>query len=331
MKKSLVAAVALAAPLTLAACGGGGSPSASNTTTTTGGGSGASLTSLVQTVNSSSDLQVQLSASGTGFASAKDEALVKDFTVDLNFQSTNGAPLSTAGANKNAELTVNAAGTPLFDLRVIGTKLYVNLELTALSGLPGVNLPAATLQEVQLVFGGKWLEIPESLLTKNLPKSGATSTAKATQDRAAAVRFIGGLESALESASRTSLPGGGYKVTGTLLSLANALLPTIRQIDPAAKLPTANSAKGTYAVTVQESNSSLTSLTISVTAPVSTGHDATGSTTLTFAHANTSIAVPANAQEISPTLLHELEGVAGTHASTVSATSGPIRAIRAST
>lgn len=324
MKKSLVAAVVLAAPLTLAACGGGGSPSASNTTTTTGGGSGASLTSLVQTVNSSSDLQVQLSASGTGFASAKVETLVKDFTVDFNFQSTNGGPLSTAGTNKNVEFIVNAAGTPLFDVRVIGSKIYVNLELTALSGLPGVNIPAATLQEVQLVFGGKWLEIPESLLTKNLPKSGATSTAKTAEDRAVATEVIAGLETALESASRTSLPGGGYKVSGTLLSLANALLPTIRQIDAKAKLPTANGAKGTYAVTVQESNSSLTSLMISVTAPIKAGQDATATTTLTFAHASTSISVPSNAQPISPALIKELEGVAGSHASTVSFASGPM-------
>lgn len=309
MKKSLLVGGALTASLVLAACGGGSSPSSNNTTTSTNGsttGSGSSIAALLSTITAQPTVQLHVTGSGTGFDSTKDEGIAKDVSVDVNVASTSGGSIASSSGSVNTEVFINIGTGHLLDVRVIGSNLYVLLDASALSGVSGVNLSAGDLALVNATFGGKWYEVPESLISSKLPKSsqGASSSA----DVGDAMKLASAFESAVEGASSTSLPGGGFSITGTLQSLASAIDPDVQAIDPTASAPT--NVKGTYAFTITASNSVATGMTASVTAP-NEGANATVALTIGIAHDGSSITAPSSSTEVTPQLIQELEGSSG--------------------
>jgi hypothetical protein len=165
------------------------------------------------------------------------------------------------------------------------------------------------LGALQLFLGGKWFEIPSTLLASELPSSAATK-AKAAQDQAIERKIFDALSKLIDNGHATALSSGGYSETGTLESVVKALLPTIQSVDPSAT--STSPVRGTYTLTLTNSGSSATGGSISITAPAGNGSSGDATVTLRAAvtHDSDPVVVPTNVTVITPALLQQLEGSA---------------------
>jgi len=296
MRKIVIAGM-VAASLGLSACG----------TTVK-----ASLEQSVASLGSTSSLQIHLTGSVTGTGTAQAESILKKVSIEMRYWNPSGAPLSQAGKSVNTEVLINVEGNPVVDLREVNNNDYVKIDLTHLSSIPGVNIPAAQLSAVQLVIGGRWFEIPKSLITSALPKSSATSAAakaQAAKDQVIAKQAIDALTKLIDSTKYTTLSDGSYAQTGTLTSVIKALTPTIKGVSPTTVIP--NTVAGTYKLTLQRSGSTATGASITITAPNGTKGNASVGLSATIAHDNITIVAPSGATVITPSLLKSLESGSG--------------------
>jgi hypothetical protein len=298
MKKLWIVGV-LAASLGLAACG-----------------ATASLNEAVASIGSSQYLQVHLTGSAAGPGSTETQQDLSALSVDLTYSNPTGNPLSQSQGVADAEMVVNAGGTPFLDVREVASDVYVKVDAAALSNIPNVKLSSAELSEIQLLFGGRWFEIPASLLNSYVPKSAAAS-ATATKERAIGTKIIDDLTTLINDTSYTSLSGGGYSQTGTLQSVVNAVWPTIASLSTSTPKPTA--VKGTYTITVTTSGTTATGGSVSITAPNGASGDATATLTATVAHASVSVVAPTGATIITPSLLKGLIAQSGSAAASSAA------------
>ena len=226
----------------------------------------------------------------------------------MRYWNPTGAPLAQAGKNINTELLVNVAGHPVADVREIGTTDYLKIDLTHLSAIPGLNVPASELSAVELVVGGRWFELPKSLITSALPKSSAataTAKAQAAKDQVIAKQVIDALTKLIDSTKYTTLANGAYAETGTLAAVVKALAPTIASVSPTTVIP--KTVQGTYKLTLQRSGTTATGASITITAPNGTNGDASVGLAATIKHANITISAPSGVTVITPSLLKSLE------------------------
>jgi hypothetical protein len=224
----------------------------------------------------------------------------------MNYSNPTGAALSQSNGTANAEILINAGTQTLADLRVIDSNVYVMVNLSGVANIPGVTLPAAQIAPLQLLFGGRWFELPKSLITSITPAPTASSTAQANKEAAAARAIFDDLSKLIANTAYTSLPNGGYSQTGTLESVVKAVLPTIESLS-GTTLPS-KSVKGTYTLAVTASGTTATGGSITVTAPSgsgTTGNDTVG-LDVTVAHASVSVAAPTGATVITPSLIKGL-------------------------
>jgi hypothetical protein len=199
----------------------------------------------------------------------------------------------------------------LADVRVVDSNVYVLVNISAAASVPGVNVPSTQVAPLQLLLGGRWFELPKSLLTSLTPTPTATSTAQADKGAAAARAIFDDLSKLIANTSYTSLPNGGYSETGTLASVVKAVLPTIDTLS-GTPLPTTD-VKGTYTLTVTAPGSTATGGSISVTAPggvTGQGNDTVG-LDVTVAHASVAVVAPTGATVITPSLFKGLLTQAG--------------------
>lgn len=274
-------------------------------------GAQASIDQAVSSLGSSPDLQLHFTGTASSTGSAQAEKALSLLSVDMNYSNPSGAALSQSSGTANAEILVNAGTQTLADVRVVDSNFYVLVNISAAADIPGVTLPASEVSSLQLIFGGRWFEVPKSLLTSITPAPSATTTAQADKEAAAARAIFDELSTLIANTAYTTLPDGGYSQTGTLASVVKAVLPTIQSFS-GNNLPS-TSVKGTYTLTVTASGSSATGGSITVTAPSSVAGQGNQSVGLnvTVAHASLNIAAPTGAIVITSSLLQGLLSQAG--------------------
>lgn len=293
MKRALLVG-AVVSSLALAACGGGSSPSAKK----------ASFKTSISSLGGSPNLQISAMASFTGAHSTKVESILKHLSFQIELSNPSGGALSQSNGSANLDFTTKVDGTTFLDLRLVNSNVYFKADITALAKLSTVKLPAQELAALELVLGGRWFELPKTLLNSLVPKKDA-SKAKEVEDTSIEYKIVDDITGAIDAGNYKSLGNGGYSETGTLLSIDEAVLPTIDSVKHV-KAPTGESSKGSYSITVVGSGSTATGATISITAPYEPYGNATGALTATFAHANTAVSAPSGATLITDSLLHEL-------------------------
>ncbi len=277
---------ALVASLVLAACG-----------------ATASINQAISSIGASPYLQVHVTASASGAGTAQAQGILSSLGVDMLYSSTTGSALSDSTGHTNAEFIFKSGSASVLDVRGVGTNLYVEIDLTAMANIPGIGVTPQQLAGAQLLFGGRWFEISEGLLTSYLPTT-TVSTAQTSKEQAAARAIVDALSSLIERTPYKTLAGGGYSQTGTLLSVVRAVLPTVKGLDPAAQAPT--NVKGTYTIGFTMSGSTATGASIKITAPNGSKGNASVGLHASLSHNATSVVAPSGATKITRALLSQL-------------------------
>jgi hypothetical protein len=270
----------------------------------------ATIDSSIASLGAQSNLQVHVTASASGAGSAEAQKVLNVVSMDVRYTNPSGGPLSQAGAKTDSEVTFNVGSKQLLDLRQVNSNIYVEVDLSSIASIPGLPLTAqdqSQLAAAQLFLGGKWFEIPSSLIASELPSSDAAK-ATTTEERAIGRKIIDALSTLIDNGDATSLASGGYSETGTLESVLKAIQPTIATLDPAAS--TAGPVKGTYTLTLTNAGSVATGGSISITAPEGSGSTSNATVTLQAAvtHDNVTVVAPSNVTVITPSLIHQLLG-----------------------
>jgi hypothetical protein len=268
-------------------------------------GSSATITSAVNSIGASPDLQVHVTMSAAGSGSQQVEAVLGLMSVDMNYSSNVGGSLASSAGHVDAEVAFNVSGHALIDLRVIGTNLYARLDLTGLAALPGVNVSAAQLAAAQLLLGGRWFEVSESLLNSYLPTT-TVAPAQSAREQAAAKEVVDALSQLVESTPYTTLAGGGLAQTGQLSAVVTALAPVLRQFAPQVTVPA--SVKGTYRIAFTMAGSSATGASLKITAPNGTSGNASLALHVSLTHDATPVVAPTGATVITPALIAQIMG-----------------------
>jgi len=261
----------------------------------------ASLDQAVASLGAQPTVQVHLSASASGTGSAQVEKVLSVVSLDMSFSSTTGAALSDSAGKISSEISVNVGSQSLATIRQVDSNLYVMLDASALSAVPGVTISQSEIASIQLIAGGRWFELPTSLIDSYIPSS---AKAQSANEAAIARQILDDITSVISATPYTTLPGGGYSQTGTLKSVVTALLPTISSLST--QPVNLNSIKGTYEIAVTMSGSTATGGSIKITAPSGTGGDASIALTTTVAHAADTITAPTGATVITKSLLQGL-------------------------
>jgi hypothetical protein len=294
MKRALLVGM-VASALALSACGGSSAPKKTTT---------ASFKSSLSSIGASPDLQVTATASFTGASSTTAENVLKLLSFHFDFSNPNGGALSQSNGSEALDITAKIGSATFIDLREIDSNLYFKANVNALSQIKGTKLSAQELASVELVFGGRWFELPKSVLNALVPSKDATKV-QGAESAAVESKFIDAITKAINAGSHTSLGNGGYSASGTLASLEEAVLPALNSVQHGST--PGKLAKGTYSLTITGSGSSATGATFSITAPHGSSGDATATITLAFAHAGLAVSVPSGATEITPALIRQLE------------------------
>ena len=261
----------------------------------------ASLDQAVASLGAQPTAQVHLSASASGTGSAQVEKVLSVVSLDMSYSSTTGAALSDSAGKINSEISVNVGSQSLATIRLVDSNMYVMLDASALSAVPGVTISQSEIASIQLIAGGRWFELPTSLIDSYIPSS---AKAQSANEAAIARQILDDITSVISATPYTTLPGGGYSQTGTLKSVVTALLPTISSLST--QPVNLNSIKGTYEIAVTMSGSTATGGSIKITAPSGTGGDASIALTTTVAHAADTITAPTGATVITKSLLQGL-------------------------
>ena len=267
----------------------------------------ASLDQAVASLGAQPSVQIHLSASAAGAGSTQVQKVMSVLSLDMSYASTNGSALSDSAGNINSDIKVNVGNQSLAEIRQVDSNLYVTLDASALSAVPGVNLSPTEIASIQLIAGGRWFELPKSLLNSYIPSSAsakAKAKAQAAKDVAISRQIIDDLTAVIAATPYKTLAGGGYSQTGTLESIVKAVLPTIKSIT--SRPINVNSVKGTYEISVTMSGSTATGGSIKITAPSGSGGDASVALETTVTHASSNITAPSGATVITPALLKGL-------------------------
>lgn len=293
MRRYIIAA-GLVAGLGLSACGSGP----------------ATLDSAVASLSSTSSLEVHLTASFAGPGASEVEQYAKSISMDVTEVNPSGAPLSQASA-LDEDVSVNVGSGVLLEVREVAGNAYLKMDLTELNTLPNVNLPASDIAAVQLLFGGRWFEVPASLI-KSLTKKESTpqNAAASKTEQADARKITKAFEHIIETAPATTLAGGGYSETATIQSLISSLWPTIQSLG-LSSVTEPTDVKGSYTLSMTTSGSTITGGTVSITAPASSG---AGNDTVAFSatvnHNAATVSAPSGATVVSKQLIQQLENEA---------------------
>jgi hypothetical protein len=296
VRKSVLILGVVVASLGLSACGSGAK---------------ATIDSSVASLGAQSDLQIHFTASVSGAGTAEAQKVLNVISVDADYASANGTPLSQSKGATSGDVTFNVGTKVLLDLRAIDSNLYVQVDLSAINAIPGLPISSqdqSELAALQLFLGGKWFEIPSSLISKELPSADALK-AKTAQEQALDRKLFDALSNLIDNGNAKSLSSGGYSETGTLESVVKAVLPTIESVDPSAGA-SVGAVPGTYTLTLNDNGSVATGGSVAITAPEgsSGSGDATVSLSASVTHNSDAITVPTGATVITPALIQQLLG-----------------------
>lgn len=274
-------------------------------------GAQATIDQAVSSLGASPYLQVQFTGSSAtaSLAAAQAATILQDLTVTVDFASTNGANLSAAGTNYDSEAVVALSGTTVLDVRSIGGDLYAEINLAPLAGVPGLGVTASQLSDANVLLGGKWFEIPQSLL-QSLSAAHQPTASQIAQQRALERKVVKALAALIDNAPYTS-SSGAFTESGTLQSVVDALAPILSPSSPASS----STVTGTYTVSLSTSGSSATGGTVTITSNGLAGTPTSAPETVTVdasvSHNNQDVATPANPVIVTASMLSQLSSLGG--------------------
>ncbi len=252
---------------------------------------------------------MHITASFSGPGAAKIQQYANDMSLDVVEVNPSGGNL-TQSAALDEDVTLNVGSGALLELRDVGGNAYVKIDLSTLSTLPDVTIPQSDIAAFNLLFGGRWFEVPASLI-KSLVAKEQTSTTPTKQETQDANTLRSAIIHIVETAHSSSVAGGGYTETATLASFVHKLWPTIQSLGISGVSEPTN-VKGSYTLTMTTSGSTLTGASASISAPDSSGSgNDTVAITATISHNAQSITAPAGATVVTKQLIQELENEAG--------------------
>ena len=267
----------------------------------------ASLDSYVASLGASPNLQVSFTANFIE-GHSKVESILKKLAFVVKFSNPSGAAISQSSTTANVDMAVTVAGATFLDIRGINHNLYIKANVDALKQFSGIHISTAQLDAVQLAFGGRWFELPQSVL-KSLVPAKASSGANSARDRILASKVLDALTTLIVSTPAKNLGGGSYLVQGTVHSVAVAVAAALSSAGQSVPAPRKDS-KGTYKLTISTSGSQATAASLSITGP--NGGGVSGITTVgitaTFMHNNDAVTAPTGATVLSTALLRSLFG-----------------------
>ena len=254
-------------------------------------------------------LHVTGSLSSADPTSADAQAVVKDLSLTLDYASTNGANLSAAGSSVDSEVVLAVSGSTVLDLRAIGGNLYVEFNLAPLASLPGLNVPPTSIAAAGQMLDGRWFEVPQSLLSQ-FAAAHQPSSAQAAKAQSLARAAIKALATLVEKSPYTS-SNGTFTESGSLQSVVNALAPVLGPATGA----TTPTVPGTYSISLTTSGSSATGGSITITSPGTAAHPAASPVSVTLqataSHDTLSVATPAGAIVVTPSMISQLSSIGG--------------------
>ncbi len=265
-------------------------------------GATATIHSAINSLGSSADVQINLTASASGPGTAEAEGVLGALSVDMDYTNPTGAPLSSSSA-VDSEITVNVGTETLADVRDVDGNAYLLVNVSALSSLPSLNLPASEVSALQLLLGGRWFEFTQSFINAYLPSSSA-ATSEATKETDAGKQILDALSLLVEKTPYTSLPNGGFAQTGSLEKVVQAVLPTVEGFAGTTLSP--GTVKGTYTVTLTTSGTTATGGSLTITTPNGTQGNASVALNATVTHNSVTMSAPSGAIIVTKSLLKEL-------------------------
>jgi len=266
-------------------------------------GATATIHSAVSSLGSSPDVQIHLTGTASGPDSADLQKYLSVMSIDMEYSNPSGGALSQAGTAASSEITVNVDSSELADLREVSGNVYVMINVSALTNVPGLTLPTSELDALQLVVGGRWFELPKSFIDSYLPAK-STITAETAKDQAAAKKVFDALTTLINKTPYTTLPNGGFSQTGSLQNVVTSVLPTIESLEGTTAQP--KSVKGSYTITLGMSGATATSGSITITAPDGTQGNQSLALQATVTHNSDSIVAPTGPTIITKSLLKGL-------------------------
>jgi hypothetical protein len=299
VRKTLLVLGVVASTLALSACGA--------TTKAT-------INQSVSSLGSQSTLQIHLTGTVTGTDAVQAGPILKLVSVDLDYVNPSGGSISQAGSTLTEDVTINVGGKALVEVRELNGNEYLKVDLTSLSSLPGVNLPASEIAELQLVVGGRWFELTKSLIDSVAQKNATADKARAAEDVALERKLIDAISKVIDTAPAKALAGGGYSETGTLASILVAVWPTISSVTKSTIPASAAAVKGTYTLTLTNAGSTATGASVTIKGPGGAPQITSLGLVATITHNTDTITAPSGATVITPALIKQLEssGAAGT-------------------
>jgi hypothetical protein len=274
----------------------------------------ATIDQSVASLGSQSTLQIHLTGTVTGTDSAQADPILKLVSADLDYANPSGGPLSQAGSTLTEEVTINVGSKTLLDIRSIDGNDYLNADLTSLSALPGINLPTSQLAALQLVIGGRWFEVPKSLIDSVAQKNASANKAKAAADVVLERKIIDAISKVIDNAPAKAIAGGGYAETGSIASILVAIWPTITSVTKTTIPASAASVKGSYTLTLTNAGSTATGASVTIKGPGGGPQITSVGLVASITHDAGTITAPSGATVITPALIKQLEssGAAGT-------------------
>jgi hypothetical protein len=295
VRKTLFVLGVVASTLALSACGA--------TTKAT-------INQSVASLGAQSTLQIHLTGTVTGTDAVKADPILKLVSMNLDYANPSGGPLSQAASTIAEDITINVGSKALLDVRSLDGNDYLNVDLSSLSTLPGVNIPASQLAALQLVVGGRWFELPKSLIDSVAQKNASANKAKSAADVALERKLIDAVSKVIDNAHAKALAGGGYSETGTLASILVAVWPTITSVTKTTIPASAAAVKGTYTLTLTNSGSSATGASVTIEGPGGAPQITSVGLVASITHDAGSISAPSDATVITPALIKQLESSA---------------------
>ena len=192
-------------------------------------GATATIHTAVNSLGSTPDVQIHLTGSISGPGTSEAQQVLNVMSINMAFSNPTGAPLSASKDQLNADITLDAGSQVVADLREVGGNDYVLVNVTSLSSIPNVTLSPSELTGLQLIFGGRWFEIPKSLIDEYLPSKAATA-AEAAKAQAVAKQILDNLSTLVNETPYTTLPNGGFSQTGSLKNVVKAVLPAVESL-----------------------------------------------------------------------------------------------------
>jgi hypothetical protein len=288
MRKPLLAVSALVASVLLAAC------STAGTATT--------LRQFVGSVGSQQYVQLHMTGSVTGHVSTSEAQAIRELSIDVHAENPSGGSVTAANQNASVEVLINVGTTAVADIRLVDSALYFKLDLTGLSTVPGMHITPTELAAAQLFLGGRWFEVPRSVVQQFAPPPTRQAVAQSSQIEA---RVIDALAQYIDT-SHSTKTSNGFTESGTIRRLESAFLPLASQIVHRQIAPVA--APGTYALRLSTSGTTVKGVSLSITVPNGSAGTATVTFTMTIEHNAVSVVAPTGATSITPQFLKDLSG-----------------------